>query len=282
MIIGIVGLGLIGGSLAKAIKQRRDDQVFGLDTNPETIEKAKSENIIDEVLSEKNIKLCDYILIALYPDDTVLFIEQYKDFFKKGAVIIDCAGTKQTVCGNVFPLAKKHGFLFIGGHPMAGVAKTGYDGSFDNMFKNASMILVFPEKIDGEIQREVERFFLSLGFKEITESSAKEHDRIIAFSSQLAHIISSAYVKSETATRYNGFSAGSFRDMTRVAWLNEQLWSRLFIDNRMFLSNEIETLIRHLSEYKKALDQNDLSYMQDLLKQGRIIKQQLNNAEKTK
>ncbi len=282
MIFGVVGLGLIGGSLARAIKAKRGDKVFGFDINLKTVEQAKQQNAIDDFLSPEKLKLCDVILIALYPKDVIDFVEQNSDNFKDGAVIIDCAGVKLEICERLFKTAKTKNFTFIGGHPMAGVAKTGFDGSFENMFKKASMIVVLPENLSNKLFDEVKEIFYSLGFATITKSTAVQHDKIIAFSSQLAHVISSAYVKSNTATEYGGFSAGSFRDMTRVAWLNEELWSRLFIDNREFLSDEISVLINHLSEYKAALDNNDFETLRGLLKDGREIKEKLSDAERGK
>lgn len=266
MNIGVIGLGLIGGSLAKAIKKNTTHTVLGKDINEETMKKATLTGAIDGELTD--ISLADLLIVSLYPSATVKFIEENADKIKKGAIVTDVSGVKKSVCDKLFPLAEEKGFSFIGGHPMAGVEFSGFDYSKDALFKNASMILVPSKKESIGNCELLSELFKSLGFTRIQFTTPEEHDKMIALTSQLAHVISSAYVKSPSALNHKGFSAGSFRDMTRVARLNESLWSELFFANKENLLTEIDGLIEHLIEYKTALSEDDEEMMIELLKEG--------------
>lgn len=266
MKIGVIGLGLIGGSLAKAIKKNTTHTVLGKDINEETMKKAILTGAIDGELTD--ISLVDILIVSLYPSATVKFIEENAEKLKKGAIVTDVSGVKKSVCDKLFPLAEEKGFSFIGGHPMAGVEFSGFDYSKDALFKNASMILVPSKKESIGSCELLSELFKSLGFTRIQFTTPEEHDKMIALTSQLAHVISSAYVKSPSALNHKGFSAGSFRDMTRVARLNENLWSELFFANKENLLTEIDGLIEHLIEYKTALSEDDEEMMIELLKEG--------------
>ena len=266
MNIGVIGLGLIGGSLAKAIKKNTTHTVLGKDINEETMKKATLTGAIDGELTD--ISLADILIVSLYPSATVKFIEENADKIKKGAIVTDVSGVKKSVCDKLFPLAEERGFSFIGGHPMAGVEFSGFDYSKDALFKNASMILVPSKKESIGNCELLSELFKLLGFTRIQFTTPEEHDKMIALTSQLAHVISSAYVKSPSALNHKGFSAGSFRDMTRVARLNESLWSELFFANKENLLTEIDGLIEHLIEYKTALSEDDEEMMIELLKEG--------------
>jgi len=266
MNIGVIGLGLIGGSLAKAIKKNTTHTVLGKDINEETMKKATLTGAIDGELTD--ISLADILIVSLYPSATVKFIEENADKIKKGAIVTDVSGVKKSVCDKLFPLAEEKGFSFIGGHPMAGVEFSGFDYSKDALFKNASMILVPSKKESIGNCELLSELFKLLGFTRIQFTTPEEHDKMIALTSQLAHVISSAYVKSPSALNHKGFSAGSFRDMTRVARLNENLWSELFFANKENLLTEIDGLIEHLIEYKTALSEDDEEMMIELLKEG--------------
>ena len=270
MNIGVVGLGLIGGSLAKAIKKNTIHTVLGKDINEETMKKAVLTGAIDGELDD--LSTVDLLIVSLYPNATVKYIEENADKIKKGGIVTDVSGVKKSVCEKLFPLAEKKGFSFIGGHPMAGVEFSGFDHSKDALFKNASMILV-PSKNEkiGNVEL-LSCLFKSLGFTRVQFSTPEEHDQMIALTSQLAHVISSAYVKSPSALNHKGFSAGSFRDMTRVARLNENLWGELFFANRDNLLVEIDGLIKRLTEYKTALEEKDEEMMTNLLKEGTKLK----------
>ena len=277
MKVGIIGLGLIGGSMAKAIRLNTDHYVLGTDIDKSIVTKAKIIEAINEELTVENIGLCDIIILALYPDATVETVKKYALLIKKGAYVIDCGGVKEKVCENIPQIAKEQGFIFVGGHPMAGIEKIGFKYSNAEIFAEASMILTPDDSVKIEDLANIKIFFLSLGFGKITVKSAKDHDRIIAYTSQLAHILSNAYVKSKTAKEHKGLSAGSFKDLTRVAYLNETMWTELFMENKENLIAEIDGLINNLSEYKASLKNNDAEKLKKLLKDGRELKEELDN-----
>ena len=268
----VIGLGLIGGSMAKAFKDNTDSEVFGLDINESVMLKAKLVGAIDEELTDGILAQCDRIILALYPESTVEFLRSKADIIKKGAVVIDCSGVKRYVFTPAHELAKAHGFEFIGGHPMAGTERSGFENSFGDLFAGASMILC-PEYCDDEkALKTVSDFFLEIGFGRITLSSCAHHDEVIAFTSQLAHVVSSAYIHGRLSTEYSGFSAGSFADMTRVARLSADMWTELFFENGANLSDAIGELIDNLQKYKTALDTGDRAAMHTLLAEGNARK----------
>ena len=238
MKIAIIGLGLIGGSMAKAIKENTSHTVYGYDKNDTVEKKALLLGAIDEVLTDEILSQCALTLIALYPQAAVDFIRKKQEIFKKSSIVLDCCGVKRIVCRQVEPIALKQGFVFIGGHPMAGLEHSGFDHAKKALFKDASMILT-PTK--GSIQdvEKVKDLFTAIGFTNIQIATPEEHDQMIAFTSQLAHVVSSAYIKSPAAMKHQGFSAGSYKDLTRVAKLNEDMWTELFLDNPEFLTEEI-------------------------------------------
>ena len=245
----------------------QDFAVMGIDKSQSVMESAMLDGTIDGVLDLKNEK-CDILVVALYPDDIIEFVTSHADYLED-TIVIDCGGTKTKVCNTLFPLAKQKNFTFIGGHPMAGIEKSGYDFSTDSLFDGAFMIMVPDEDLDRKTLDYAKMFFISLGFYRITVTTAKEHDKIIAYTSQLAHIASSAYVKSPTSLQNLGFSAGSFKDMTRVAYLNENMWSELFLQNKDFLLDELKVLIDNLTMYHKAISEGDRDALMALLADGK-------------
>lgn len=277
MNIGIIGLGLIGGSMAKAIRLNTDHYVLGMDIDKSIVTKAKIIEAINEELTVENIGKCDIIILALYPDATVETVKKYAHLIKKGAYLIDCSGVKEKVCNNIPQIAKEHEFIFVGGHPMAGIEKIGFKYSNADIFADASMILTPDDNVKIEDLANIKIFFLSIGFGKITVKTAKDHDRIIAYTSQLAHILSNAYVKSETAKEHKGLSAGSFKDLTRVAYLNETMWTELFLENKDNLITELDGLINNLTKYKTSLQNSNENELKELLKEGRILKEELEN-----
>ncbi|MCL2750885.1 MAG: prephenate dehydrogenase [Coriobacteriia bacterium] len=272
MIIGIVGLGLLGGSLAKSTKARTMHEVLGIDINEETMMLARMSGAIDAPLTEANIKTCDLLFLAVMPHIAVAWLEAHAPEIAPSTVVVDLCGVKRSVCSQLQPLAKKHGFTFIGGHPMAGKERSGFVSSTDKLFESASMILIPDADIDINTLEEVKNFFLDVGFANLTFTTPDEHDRIIAYTSQLAHLASSAYVRSPEALRRRGFSAGSFGDMTRVARLDEFMWAELFCANTDYLIDQLSILIDNLSEFKAALETGDEDKVRELLKEGREIK----------
>ena len=275
MTVGVVGLGLIGGSLAKAIKYNTDNTVIGCDIDGNVVLKAKLLGAIDDEMTEQKISECDIIITGLYPEATKKYITENAKRFKKGAIVLDTCGVKTYVCEDMYRVAKENGFTFVGAHPMAGLHLSGFEHSKVTMFSNASMLLVpSPDTGINELDT-VRKLFSKIGFTNIQNTTPEEHDRIIAFTSQLAHVVSNAYVKSPSAKLHKGFSAGSYRDLTRVAKLNEVMWTELFLENRENLAFEVDTIIENLKQYSKALKENDAGTLERLLRDGRICKEQI-------
>lgn len=269
MIIGIVGLGLIGGSMAKSIKSRTAHTVYGTDLNSETMTMARMCGAMDAPLTEENLPQCDVLLVAIRPAAAVEWVERNAERISKSAMVVDLCGVKRQVVEGIAPIAQRRGFAYIGGHPMAGKERGGFTAATDDLFVGASMILTPDQRTDMQLLETLKTLFLDIGFAGLTFSDPEEHDRIIAFTSQLAHIVSSAYVKSPEAQRRRGFSAGSFRDMTRVARLDEDMWTELFLDDADYLTGELKVLIGHLNEYLDALEDRDAEKLHALLKDGR-------------
>ena len=273
--ICIVGLGLIGGAMAKTIRQKTNARVYGFNRSAEVANRAKEEGVLDGVLGKDGkLEDMDLVILGLYPDNCIEFVKEHIGCFKEGAVIVDCCGTKQKICDALWEICHEKGVHFIGGHPMAGIEKSGYDASFVGLFDQASMILCKLSSAEDEIFPAVKAFFLGLGFGSIREATPEEHDRIIAYTSQMAHVVSSAYIKSEACRIRYGFSAGSFKDMTRVAYLNEHMWTELFMENRDSLLSEMEEFIGHMKEYHDALESRNEELLCKLLKEGRICKEE--------
>lgn len=269
--VGIVGLGLIGGSMAKAAHSC-GHRVLGCDKAPEVMAQALAEGVLAGELTESALGECDLLLLALYPQAAVEHLTRWAPAVGRQCVVIDLCGVKRAVCGPLEQLARQHGFLYLGGHPMAGMEKSGYGVSRGDLFQKASMILTPAPDFPAPVLERVESWFLSLGFGRVQRSTPEEHDRIIALTSQLAHVISCAYIGSPTALGFLGFSAGSFQDMTRVARLDEDMWTELFLDDEDFLTAELEELIGHLTDYRNALRAKDTQRLHDLLKEGRELK----------
>ncbi|MBQ7822340.1 MAG: prephenate dehydrogenase/arogenate dehydrogenase family protein [Clostridia bacterium] len=275
MIVGIVGLGLIGGSAAKAYKNNGGHIVYAYDTDTSMLDFAKMTKTVDETLTYDNISKCDLVIIALYPEAAIEYMKKTAEHISENAVVIDFCGTKREVCAIGFELAQKHGFLYVGGHPMAGTQFSGYANSRDSMFYGAGMVIVPPEFDDIEMLERIKTLLAPLGFGKLSATSAEKHDELIAFTSQMPHIVSNAFIKSPTSREHFGFSAGSYRDMTRVAWLNPKMWTELFLENRDNLIKEMDTLINELEKYKDALERNDGEKLYDLLDEGRRIKSEV-------
>ena len=269
MTVGIVGLGLIGGSMAKSAKDRTGHTVYGIDKESETMTMARMSGAIDGPLNEHNLPWCDLILLAIRPKDAVTWVETHARMISTRAIVVDLCGVKRGVCASIAPIARKCGFTYVGGHPMAGRERNGFTASASDLFVDAYMILTPDERADASHLETLKNFFTDIGFAGITFSTPDEHDSIIAYTSQLAHIVSSAYVKSPTAQKRRGFSAGSFRDMTRVARLDEEMWTELFLDNADYLTEELDILIARLQEYAAVLKEKDADALIALLKDGR-------------
>ena len=274
MTVGIVGLGLIGGSLAKAYHEA-GHCVLAYDIDSSVTAFAQMANAVDEALSEENIAQCDLLLLAVYPQAAIDYLAQHAALLRKDAVVVDCCGTKRIVCAACFKIAKEHGFLFVGGHPMAGTHFSGFKYSRATLFKGAPMVLVPPVLDDMQMIERVCKLLDAPCFGHFSVTTAEKHDEMIAFTSQLAHVVSNAYVKSPTARSHKGFSAGSYKDLTRVAWLNPQMWTELFLDNRDHLITELDGLCSELQKYRDALSEGNSETLCALLEEGKRCKEEV-------
>lgn len=274
MTVGIVGLGLIGGSFAKAYHEA-GHRVLGFNRGRSVLDFALMSGAVDEELTEENISTCDLLLVALYPEAAIEYLKKMGPFIGKKPVVIDCCGTKRVVCAACFPLAEKMGFTYLGGHPMAGTHESGFKYAQANMFHGAPMVIVPPNFNDIELLGKVKELLAPVGFGRFSVTTAEKHDEMIAFTSQLAHVVSNAYIKSPTAGMHKGFSAGSYKDMTRVAWLNPPMWAELFIENKDFLIKELDIIINNLLQYKAAMEADDLENLVMLLDEGRKRKEEV-------
>ncbi len=277
MKIGIVGLGLMGGSLAKAISFGTDHTVWGTNRSPEAVQKALFTGAVEKELTTADLSLCDLVIVSLYPEASVNYIMENAKGFKSGAIVMDISGVKRFVCDALYDVAHKNDFVFIGAHPMAGLHLSGFEHSTAKIFNNSSLILTPYEDTPKEKVELLKELFLKIGFTNIQMSTPDEHDKIIAFTSQLAHVVSNAYVKSPNAVVHKGFSAGSYKDLTRVAYLNESMWAELFLENRDNLINEIDSIVGNLVQYKEALVNEDREKLEMLLRDGKILKEKIDD-----
>ena len=274
MKVGIVGLGLIGGSLARAYA-KAGHTVYACEKDSDMLEFAQLSGAVDSALDSNNVAQCDLILLAIYPEASASWLLGNASQISKNALVIDCCGTKADICARCFPIAKEHGFTFVGGHPMAGSHNSGFKYSRSNLFQGAPMVLV-PERFDDiSLLQRVKDALEPCHFGSFSVTTAKDHDRMIAFTSQMPHIVSNAYIKSPTATEHKGFSAGSYKDLTRVAWLNPQMWAELFLENKQNVLNELDFYINSLIAYRDAISSDNKNDLIALLDEGRKRKEQV-------
>ena len=281
---GIVGLGLIGGSFARGYAQA-GVRVLAWDPD-EDVMMAASMGTVSGELNDETLGECDIIVLACYPEACIEWLEAHAQALADatdteaimGPVVIDTVGIKGIVCERAFNLARENGFYFVGAHPMAGTQFSGYAHSRADLFEGAPLVLVPPTVDDSlklELLSQVREMVRPLGFGKFSVTSAEEHDHVIAFTSQLAHVVSNAYVKSPTAQEHHGFSAGSYRDLTRVAHFNASMWAELMTDNAQYLSQELTYLIDSLVAYRDALEKKDEGQLEELLAEGDRIKRAL-------
>ena len=271
----VAGLGLMGGSMAMAFKKYTDWTVYGWNRTRAVAEKALAQGAIDGIADEETIARCDLLIPVLYPEATIDFLRRMIPTMKPGSRVVDLVGVKTSVIDALEPIALAHDVHYTGGHPMAGKEVAGFDNAGAELYEGASMILV-PTKATapGEIE-ELTALFLQLGFGMVKLCDKFEHDRMIAHTSQLCHVVSNCYVKSPSSPNHKGFSAGSYRDMIRVAGVNEVLWTDLFMTNRDALLEELDTFVNDLLKVRKALAEEDHEEMRQLLKEGRLIKEKI-------
>ena len=274
MTVGIVGLGLIGGSFAKAYHEA-GHRVLAFDTDQSVFDFATLSGAVDGLLSEESLSSCDLILIAVYPSAAVDYLRQHGAHIGPKPVVIDCCGTKRVVCAAAFPLAEQYRFTYLGGHPMAGTQYSGFGHARANLYHNAPMVIVPPDFDNIELLARAQELLRPAGFGSYSVTTAEKHDEMIAFTSQMAHLVSNAYIKSPTAEAHKGFSAGSYKDMTRVAWLNAPMWSELFLENRDNMLHELDCLMDRLMEYRAAIAEDDAAALTQLLEDGKKRKEEV-------
>ena len=274
MTLGVVGLGLIGGSFVKAY-HAAGHRVLAWNRSPAILEYAMLSGEVDGKLDAETASGCDLILLCVYPDAAIAWLREMGPFIGPEPLVMDCCGTKRVVCEACFPMAKEYGFTYIGGHPMAGTQYSGYKYARANLYKGAPMVLVPPVFDDIELLSRAKELLAPAGFGRFSVTTAEKHDESIAFTSQLAHVVSNAYIKSPTALGHKGFSAGSYKDMTRVAWLNAPMWTELFLENRENLLAELDTIIASLSAYRDTLERRDAETLELLLEEGKRRKEEV-------
>lgn len=274
MNVGILGLGLIGGSLARAYALE-GHTVYAIQRNETMLSFAMLAGAVHGKLNEETIPKCDLILLAIYPDGSASWLERNAHLISKDALVLDCCGVKQEICSRCFPIAREYGFTFVGGHPMAGSQFSGFKYSRADLFSGAPMVLVPPVFDDIALLQRVKDTLKPCNFGFFSVTTAEEHDKMIAFTSQMPHILSNAFIKSPTALKHKGFSAGSYRDLTRVAWLNPQMWAELFLENRDNVLFELDYYIDSLKQYQQAIRDNDMDALVRLLEEGKKRKEEV-------
>ena len=274
MIVGILGLGLIGGSMARAYA-KAGHSVYACEQDECILGFAQLSGAVEGVLNEQTIPRCDLILLAIFAEGSAQWLEQNAHFISKSALVIDCCGIKKAICKRSFPLAEKYGFTFIGGHPMAGSHNSGFKYSRSNLFQGAPMVLVPPRFDDPELLQRAVDALAPCKFAAFSVTTADDHDKMIAFTSQMPHILSNAFIKSPTALNHKGYSAGSYKDLTRVAWLNPQMWTELVMSNKENILYELDTYIKNLEAYKDAIIQDNEAQLVALFDEGRKCKEEV-------
>lgn len=274
MKVGILGLGLIGGSMARAFA-KAGHTIFAFDKDESILSFAELAGAVHGRLDDATIGPCDLILLAIYPDGSATWLEKNAHLVNPNALVMDLCGIKEEICARCFPLAEKYGFTFVGGHPMAGSHNSGFKASRSNLFQGAPMVLVPPRFDEMQLLQRVKDALAPCNFGTFSVCTAQEHDRLIAFTSQMPHVLSNAYIKSPTALGHKGFSAGSYKDLTRVAWLNPGMWAELCMENRDNMLFELDTYIASLQAYRTALENQDTAALIALLDEGKRRKEEV-------
>ena len=274
MTVGIVGLGLIGGSFAKAY-HAAGWTVYGYDVDESMLAFAQLADAVNAPLTMENIGTCDLVLLCVRPLAAIDYLRSAAPHIGSRPVVIDCCGTKRVVCAAAFPLAEQYRFTYLGGHPMAGTQYSGFGHARANLYHKATRVIVPPDFDNFELLSRVQELLRPAGFGSYSVTTAEKHDEMIAFTSQMAHLVSNAYIKSPTARAHKGFSAGSYKDMTRVAWLNAPMWSELFLENRDNMLHELDCLMDRLMEYRAAIAEDDAAALTQLLEDGKKRKEEV-------
>lgn len=266
--IAVVGLGIIGGSICGALT-KAGYCVDGFARRAETIDFALQAGYIRA--KGEDLAEYDVVFIAVPPKATMEYLG--KGRFKDGALVMDICGVKSSLEKLVY--SKPRNYRYVGTHPMAGKETSGISSASPDLFKNANLIITHSPQTDANDVKEAKEYAAAMGFGKIVECTAEEHDKKIALTSQLAHIVSNAYVKSPQVRHCDGFTGGSFQDMTRIAGVDERMWIELYMENQEFIVEELEGLIKHLSVYCDCLKRNDAEGLSETLKEGRLIREKI-------
>ena len=270
----ICGLGLIGASLAKTLKKNTTHTVLGWNRTPSVTEKALRDGVIDrtgdidELMSD-----ADVTFVNFYPDAIVPFILEHKNSFKKDSIVTDSCGIKTKICKELEH--EKLNFYYVGAHPMAGREVGGYDNSQDTLFDKASFIVTPYETTPRNKVDALVGLAQDMKFARTVVTTPEHHDEMIAFTSQIAHVLACSYVLSPLAPMHPGYSAGSYRDVSRVARINAEMWSDLFIDNKDALVREVDDLVSNLMKFKYNIINEDRQALCDLMNKANSIKEEI-------
>lgn len=274
MKVGIIGLGLIGGSFARAYAAA-GHSVYAQERDRDMLAFAQLAGVVAGPLGQEEIAQCQLLLLALYPEDCVQWLQAHACQISPTALVLDCCGVKASVVPTCFALAEEYGFTFVGGHPMAGTQYSGFRYSRADLFRGQPMVLVPPRFDDITLLQRVKDALAPCEFGQFSVTTAEDHDRMIAFTSQMPHILSNAFIKSPTALEHKGFSAGSYKDLTRVAWLNAPMWAELFLKNQAYVTQELDFHIQSLTQYRDALASRDRERLTQLLEEGKRRKEEV-------
>ncbi len=273
MKILIAGLGLIGGSICKALHAYTDHSVYGWNRSEQTARKALEEHVIDGIVKD-DCSGFDMIIVCLYPKHVREWVRAHADTMSEGTIVVDVSGVKTDLPEEMTALCAQHGVHYLSTHPMAGKEKAGYAVSDEDLYQGANFIITPLPETPKFVIAQVRNLAHQIGFRRFVITTPEMHDRMIAYTSQLAHVVSSSYVESPVIELESGFSGGSFHDMTRIAAMNEDMWTGLFMENRESLLRELDILMENLGEYRKALAESDEARVYALIREGRLRKEQ--------
>lgn len=269
--IVIVGLGLIGGSIAKALQLTNQYEILGMDTNEEALLDACSCGAIDGKAGVEELKEADLVYLCVYPHAALEFVKSYGALLKDGCILTDTCGIKGELCAGMEQLKANGNYIFVAGHPMAGKEQSGFSASEASIFSGASYLIAPCGAPDSAVET-VSTLAEEMGFGRIVLTTPEQHDRVIAFTSQVPHVLACSYVMSPRCKEHKGFSAGSYRDVSRVANINADLWTGLFLDNRSALLDELDELQKNLSLFRTAVAEGDSDQLHNLLETAAQIK----------
>ncbi|MBQ1187288.1 MAG: prephenate dehydrogenase [Clostridia bacterium] len=271
--VAVIGLGIMGGSIVKALKKSGKYYVIGYNRSAEVNQKALRDGAVDEIWDGTSKLDADITVIAVNPSVAYKLFETLPDLLKKGSILTDICGVKTEIVKMGETVCKNKDIKFIGGHPMAGRERSGYDYSTEDLFFNRSYIFTETPNTDKEALNILSQMAIDIGCSDVTITSPEYHDKMIAYTSQIPHILAGAYMNSPTSATHKGYSAGSYHDVSRVASVDENLWTQLFMENKENLLYEIDILIRNLGDYKEAVARNDTARLSGIIKTGRILKE---------